>query len=212
LPQHPTEALVVDEPTSVPERPRWLSILRRVVALVLLPIAVAFAAWPVLLFGGYRAHFVLDDAMAPRFRRGSMAILQYQTHVEPARGKAYGVRVGSAASGQVTRIRRVVALPGDRVRLESGAVVLNGESVTETYIVGEPGPTLPDEEAERAGLWRRVRADGSAIEAPVEDGALVVPETMCLVLPDDRKELLDPSEYLLVPIGNVAAEVMLPTE
>ncbi len=205
MPEDPS----IDQPTATPPRPRWLTITRRVVAIALLPVAVGFAAWPVVLLGGYRGHFVLDDGMEPAFRKGSMVILRYRVDLAPEPGKPYGIRIG-AAPAQITRVRRVVALPGDRVRLESGRAIVNGEALVEPYVAGEEGPSLPDQDAQRAGVWRRVRADGATVDVPVENGDLVLPESLCLALPDDRKELLDPSEYLVLPTESVAAEVVLP--
>lgn len=71
---------------------------------------------------------VAGDSMLPTLHSGDLLLLRRPGHFR--RG---GLVVFADPSRQRTFVKRVIALPGDRVAIRAGRVWLNGEALTETY-------------------------------------------------------------------------------
>jgi len=103
-------------------------------------------------------------------------------------------------------VKRVIGLPGDRVRLLDSRVLVNGFPLREDYVIH----TWPG--------WDRFRDDfpltdlpGSSVEPrwweqlrrQVRDGELIVPPNHYFVLGDNRDESLDSRYWGFVPRENI---------
>ncbi len=80
------------------------------------------------------AHFsVVNASMEPTLRQGETLIAdtRYYRRNQPSRGD---VAVFLQPHGSVTAIKRIVALPGDRVSVRAGRVILNGAPLDEAYV------------------------------------------------------------------------------
>jgi signal peptidase I len=119
----------------------------------------------------------LDALMPPEsIRRGDVAVFHYP--VDPA----------------VLFIKRVVALPGDRLHLRDGRLFVNGRAVSEPYAFY--GSTVPDSFRDNFPTLQSV--DGNVdpewwrvMRRNVRDGELYVPADRYFVMGDNRNDSED---------------------
>jgi signal peptidase I len=104
-------------------------------------------------------------------------------------------------------VKRVIGVPGDRVRLRDGIVYLNGEPQSERYVIRSQG----DSNAYRDNFpsaalgstdpltpaWR------AALPGWIRNGELVVPEGMYFAMGDNRDVSLDSRYWGFVPRENI---------
>ena len=109
-------------------------------------------------------------------------------------------------------VKRVVALPGDRVRLINKRVLVNGRPVDEEYALYKgpgrdqyrddfPAPDFPAPSVE-VRWWAQLRT-------VVREGELVVPADSYFVLGDNRDQSLDSRYWGFVPRENVIGRPLL---
>ncbi len=109
-------------------------------------------------------------------------------------------------------VKRIVAVPGDRVRLRAGRVWLNGKMLTEPYAVYRSGgtnlyrdffPNAPSPDPEVTSAWW-IRMRGM-----VNQGELMIPANSFFVLGDNRNDSLDSRFWGLVPRAAVVGRPFL---
>jgi signal peptidase I len=124
--------------------------------------------------------YVLVDKLTPRwapYERGDIIVFQPPESMRSASGAPF--------------IKRVIGLPGDRVELEDGLVLVNGVELDEPYLFvrrGEPEPTEPSFEGETSWL--------------VPDGAL-------FVMGDHRAASADSREFGPIDTSTVLGRALL---
>ncbi|MFN8058327.1 MAG: signal peptidase I [Vicinamibacterales bacterium] len=91
-----------------------------------------------LLIGGSRVVLTplraTGISMAPTYRDGELLLvnrLAYLRH-PPGRGDVVALRLGG---GGAALVKRVIALPGERVRIDRGAVFVDGLGLDEPYVI-----------------------------------------------------------------------------
>jgi signal peptidase I len=111
---------------------------------------------------------------------------------------------------QQTYVKRVIGVPGDRIRLEDKKVIRNGQKLDEPYARHSSSaidayrdnfPTAPDFFTTGGGremFARRVR-----------DGEVIVPPDMLFVLGDNRDNSLDSRYWGFVPRNYVAGKPLV---
>jgi signal peptidase I len=80
---------------------------------------------------------VKGDSMAPTLRRGQR--IAVAPLVRPAARGDLVVLARPRPTGDLEVVKRVVGLPGERVRLGPGGLEVDGRAVPEPYLTGGPG-------------------------------------------------------------------------
>jgi signal peptidase I len=204
----------VRQPRAVNLRGGWLSSLQSLAGTVVIAVFVitfivqAFqipseSMEDTLLIGDYllvdKVHYAIPGRWGELLpysdiRRGEIIVFRYPVH--PSQHF----------------VKRVIALPGDHIRLVNKQVWINGKPVAEGYVVfrspvhdyyRDDFPDLNYLSANvEARWWLKLRA-------LVHGGELVVPPGQYFVLGDNRDESLDSRYWGLVPRQNVIGRPML---
>ncbi len=111
-------------------------------------------------------------------------------------------------------VKRVIGLPGDRLKIVSQQVYINGEPLEEPYKVHNPGSYDPYEDnfppAANLIPLRNVRPEWrQTIQQYVERGELVIPPNKYFVLGDNRDSSLDSRYWGFVDRENIMGQPVL---
>jgi signal peptidase I len=109
-------------------------------------------------------------------------------------------------------VKRVIGLPGDRIRMTNGRVSVNGQWLNEPYVVYEPAlpnafrdnfPSGPYKDPSiDPGWWRE-------LQDLKQNGTLVVPKGEYFVMGDNRNHSLDSRYWGLVPREAIVARPLV---
>jgi len=109
-------------------------------------------------------------------------------------------------------VKRVVGLPGDRLRIEDGQVYVNGAPLDEPYATFEPAPPndfrdnfpakIPTDPEVDPDWWRQM-------QSLTHDGELVIPAGEYFVLGDNRNHSLDSRYWGFVPRQAIVARPLV---
>lgn len=109
-----------------------------------------------------------------------------------------------------TFVKRVIGVPGDRVRIVDKALWLNGKPVDEPYVVHKSDyidqyrdnfPSSPNGQVYPSAI--------EMLESHVESGELVVPDDRYFALGDNRDHSLDSRYWGFVPRENIIGKPLI---
>jgi signal peptidase I len=157
---------------------------------------LAMLLWAIFHPPGERVFLVPSSAMAPTLVLGDRAVMvRYAAGAAPARGDVIAFTTPSDPFS--VQVFRVVGLPGDRVRMAEGAVVLNGVPLARMA----DGPVTIDFgfETIEGDAWRETLPEGRSYrvadtepEGFLDDTAeTAVPTGHYFVLGDNRDNAAD---------------------
>jgi signal peptidase I len=147
----------------------WRSLANLTLQLAILGLLIAtffIRAWP-----------VLGLSMAPHIASGEYVLVNtFAYHFGPPhRGDIVAFRHDDGTHELF--IKRVAALPGDRVRIDHGTVYLNGSALTEPYVRFPDARSFPDVVVPEGSVFvlgdNRADSEDSRFFGPVSDDRLI---------------------------------------
>jgi signal peptidase I len=109
-------------------------------------------------------------------------------------------------------VKRVVGIPGDRLRIDDGRVIVNGVAMDEPYAVFEPAPPNPFRDNFPASVYTDPQVDPEwwrQMQSLTRNGELVIPAGDYFVLGDNRNHSNDSRFWGFVPRQAIVARPLV---
>jgi len=163
-----------------------------------------------------------SGSMTPTLKVGDFLLVDKQTFA-PGAGRFGILPKSSVHRGDIIvfhwpvdptlhLVKRVIALPGDRIRLHHGHVLLNGQPLDEPYAFYSPSrpnpfrdefPSLREADPNVEPLW------WITLRNSIANHELTIPPGQYFVLGDNRNDSEDSRYWGLVPRSNIVGRPLL---
>lgn len=148
-------------------------------------IVVSLAIFAVVYIFLFQPHQVDGKSMEPNFHNGEYILtdkISYRIH-SPKRGDVIVFKSPQDPNNKIDFIKRILGVPGDTIKVQSGFIYLNGTKIEEDY-VNDPGQVLP-------GRFLR------------ENMEIEVPPGQYFVMGDNRNHSSDSREWGFVSTAGI---------
>ena len=141
--------------------------------------------------------------------------MSYPLWREPKRQQIIVFRAPLPQEGYPDFIKRVVGVPGDRVKVVDGTVYVNGAALKEPYtlrqegVVGLPMDNFPPAGDAYAAENQLTSTWATELPQHVQNGQLVVPPGEYFVMGDNRENSFDSRYWGFVPRANIIGEPVM---
>jgi signal peptidase I len=166
-------------------------------------------------------YLIPSESMEHTLLVGDFLLVNKQVYAKPGRLSRWLLPYRDVARGDIIVfhhplhpyvVKRVVGIPGDRLRIEDGRVTVNGRALDEPYVAFEPAAmnTLGDEFP--AKVYTNPRVDPEwwrQMRSLTHDGELVVPDGKYFVLGDNRNNSDDSRLWGFVPRQAIVARPLV---
>jgi signal peptidase I len=185
------------------------SLLRTIVAALFL---LTFVLQPYLIPSESMEHTLLV---------GDFLLVNKQTFASPGNLSRWLMPYREVARGDIVvfhhpqppyLVKRVVGVPGDRLRIEDGRVTVNGLTLYEPYAAFEPTARSAYHDEFPARVYTDPEVDPAwweQMQSLTRDGELVVPEGQYFVLGDNRNHSKDSRFWGFVPRAQIVARPLV---
>jgi signal peptidase I len=109
-------------------------------------------------------------------------------------------------------VKRVIGVPGDRLRIQNGQVMVNDVAIREPYVAFEPAPPSEFLDNFPARIYTDPEVDPEwwkQIQTLTQNGELVVPPDKYFVLGDNRNHSFDSRSWGFVPRQAIIARPLV---
>lgn len=147
------------------------------------------------------ARWIPSASMVPTLQEGDRLVVEKVSYrfSQPKRGDIIVFRPPAETGFEGAYIKRIIGLPGDRMRIQNGQVFINGTPVQEDYIKAPPLYDCPGE-----------GDPGSGSFCERENGAdFMVPEDAYFVMGDNRNDSQDSHVWGFLPADNIIGHTIL---
>ncbi len=184
----------------LPTLPQALASLMQTVVVALF--VLTFVAQPLL---------IPSESMERTLLVGDFLLFNKQTYATPGPIGRWVLPYRTPARGDIAifrhpyppmLIKRVVGVPGDRLRIASGRVFINGVALREPYAAFEPAPRDEGRDNFPGQIYPGPQVDPEwwrQMQSLTRDGELTVPAGQYFVLGDNRNHSLDSRFWGFVP-------------
>jgi len=174
-------------------------------ALVVVGLAFPYGSFSWLRSHAFEAFRYVESSMMPTLVDGDRLLVNHATLLNRPLQRGDLVAFASPTTAGQTWIKRVVGLPGDRVSVQDGQLLLNQVSLTDAAVQARAG--FGPGEAAEWGTQRAVEhTAGHSYPVLLNDGPgpadypeSVVPPGTVFVLGDNRNRSLDSRHFGVVP-------------
>jgi signal peptidase I len=166
-------------------------------------------------------YLIPSESMEHTLLVGDFLLVNKQIYAMPGRLSRLWMPYRDVARGDVivfhhpdppSLVKRVVGLPGDRLRIEDGRVLVNGEPQVEPYAAFEPAASNPFRDDFPAHVYTDPEVDPAwwrQMQGLTKNGELVVPQGEYFVLGDNRNHSKDSRFWGFVPRSAVIARPLV---
>lgn len=166
-------------------RKQFFSFFRDIFETIVIALAIFLVVYVFLI----QPHRVQGDSMLPNFKNGELILtdkVNYKLRA-PKRGEVIVFK--APQNRQKDFIKRIIATPGEKIKIENGKVFINNEPLPESYLA--PG------------------AQTFAGPTILEGSEITVPENYLVVFGDNRSHSSDSREFGSIKKENIVGRAFV---